>query len=78
MNHLMERQDGYYWIRLNPYFHGQWVIAYYRKSAYPKKYRDHLISHDPKNPDAYDGVFMIIKNWIKEDEKSFLDFIKKS
>ena len=26
---------------------------------------------------AYNGVFMIIKDWIEKDEQSFLDYVKK-
>ncbi len=44
----MEREHGYYWVRFHPYFHGQWVIAFYHPNPHPRGYID-LILKDEKH-----------------------------
>lgn len=61
---MKERKDGYYWIRLNPAFHGQWVIARYNKSIYTPEYRNEFVDKYPKDKNMYEWF---IGDWYYKD-----------
>ena len=62
----MERENGYYWIRLVT-FHAEWRIAMYRKSMYPQGYRE-LILQNHKSPDYKRCCEWFIGDWFYPDD----------
>ena len=63
---MKKREDGYYWVRMNPAFHGQWVIAQYRSCAYPQAYRELIMEKNPERSECHEWF---IRDWQYPDSE---------